>query len=204
MSVPISFSVSDEIKAFADYYSDLRLTTPSAMGKKGMIAEMIRHPLQQAQIEEYEKRYGPVPQACLSARCRTGTAHISSSLNSLKTKDSSEDKDNKEIYAEGVRMTKTEYSALVGQYGEAVVKLAIEKVAAQQIKTGKSYKSPRGAILQWGIRAALEEQEKHGKPIDRSPAPHPVCDLCGKVCERGVGGYWDCPDPAHGRREAVL
>jgi hypothetical protein len=85
----------------------------------------------------------------------------------------------------------------VGQYGEKVVKLAIEKVSAQQIKTGKKYKSPRGAILQWGIRAALEEAKKGGG-IDRTPPSSPSCPACGKPCERDHG-YWACKE--HGRQD---
>lgn len=81
-------------------------------------------------------------------------------------------------YAEGVRMTKAEHSALVAQYGERVVKVAIDKVAAQQIKTGKAYKSPRGAVLQWGIRAALEEIKKGGAPAAAGPAC-PECHVGG-------------------------
>lgn len=96
-----------------------------------------------------------------------------------KEKDKEQEKDKeKESYAEGVRMTKAEFSALVGQYGEATVKLAIQKVAAQQIKTGKPYKSPRGAVLQWGIRAALEEIKKGGGP--KQPADYcPECGVAG-------------------------
>jgi len=108
-----------------------------------------------------------------------------------------EGREEKATYAEGVQMTKTEHSALVSQYGERVVKLAIEKVAAQQIKTGKLYKSPRGAILQWGIRAALEEAKK--TPIDRSAPSSPLCH-CGKPMERDHG-YWACAE--HGRQDDV-
>jgi hypothetical protein len=101
-------------------------------------------------------------------------------------------------YAEGVAMKSCEHSALVAQYGERVIGLAIEKVAAQQIKTGKAYKSPRGAILQWGIRAALEELKK--TPMSRTAKPNPACPECGKELERDHG-YWACK--THGRREDV-
>jgi hypothetical protein len=113
-----------------------------------------------------------------------------------KEKDKEKEKDS---YAEGVRMTKAEHSALVAHYGEPVVRLAIDKVAAQQIKTGKAYKSPRGAILQWGIRAALEEIKKNGG-IKREAPANPKCDVCGKLCERDHG-YWSCTE--HGRREEL-
>jgi hypothetical protein len=154
-------------------------------------------------------QYGPLRESCAPHRSylallekhglRVGEGYPKGTVRD-KEKEIEIEKE-KEDYAEGVRMTKVEHSALVRQYGEAVVKLAIEKVAAQQIKTGKSYKSPRGAILQWGIRAALEEQAKT-KTIDRSPAPKPPCDVpgCGKVCDR-EHGYMACPE--HGRREAV-
>ena len=176
MSREIGFSVADDIKAFVDYYADLRLTTPSAMAKKGMIAEMIRHPLQAAQMAEYEKRYGPVPQACMSARCRTGTAPSLSSLSPLKNQESSEDKIS---LAEGVSMTKPEYSALCAKYTKPVIDLAVQKVAAQQIKTGKRYPSPRGAMCTW-------ECPEHGV----------LKCKCGGVLERG-NGYWSCA--VHGR-----
>jgi hypothetical protein len=105
-------------------------------------------------------------------------------------------------YAEDVSLKPSSYSELVGLYGERVANLAIDKVSAQQVKTGKKYPNPLGAIKQWGIRAALEELRKSkGDGIDRSPAKHPPCDVCGKECVRGVGGYWDCPE--HGRRESV-
>ena len=107
-----------------------------------------------------------------------------------KEKDKEKEKE-KESYAEGVRMTKAEHSALVAQYGERVIKLAIEKVAAQQIKTDKPYKSPRGAILQWGIRAALEEIKKGGAPVKDS---YPLCPSCGKPTtgrrSGASGGKW--------------
>jgi hypothetical protein len=102
----------------------------------------------------------------------------------------------KESYAEGVSMTKAEYSALVDQYGERVIKLAIDKVAAQQIKTGKPYKSPRGAILQWGIRAALEEIKRGGTPAKDE---YPLCPDCRKPTtsrRSGEGGgryLYTCP-----------
>jgi hypothetical protein len=196
----IGFSIADDIKQFVDFYADQRLTTASAMAKKGMIAEMRRHPLNEAQLGEYEKTFGGIPSACVPVRARASRDYISLPLNSLKDQESNEEQDIKISYAEGVKMTKAEYSALVGQYGEAVVKVAIEKVAAQQIKTGKAYKSPRGAILQWGIRAALEEAKKSGNVIKREAKPNPVCDVCGKLCERYFG-HWKCAD--HGVREAV-
>jgi hypothetical protein len=99
-------------------------------------------------------------------------------------------------FAEGVCMTKTEHSALVRQYGERVVGLAVQKVSAQQIKTGKPYKSPRGAILQWGIRAALEEIKK--APVVREAPAAPLCPKCGGALERDHG-YWTCK--TDGRQE---
>jgi hypothetical protein len=115
-----------------------------------------------------------------------------------KEKEKDKSAEPKVAYAEGVRMTKAEYSALVFKYDERTVKLAIEKVAAQQIKTGKSYKSPRGAILQWGLRAALEELKK--TPMSRTAKPNPACPECGVELERDFG-YWTCK--THGRREDV-
>jgi hypothetical protein len=109
-------------------------------------------------------------------------------------------KEQKELYAEGVSMTKPEHSALIAQYGERVVKLAIEKVAAQQIKTDKKYKRPRGAILQWGIRAALEEIKKTGGEMKREAPSAPVCPECKTPLERDHG-YWSCK--THGRREDI-
>ncbi len=116
-----------------------------------------------------------------------------------KDKEKEKEKDKERLeYAEGVRMTKDEHSALVAQYGERVIGLAIQKVAAQQIKTGKKYSSPRGAVLQWGIRAALEEIKK--TPMDRTAKPNPVCPECGGELERDFG-YWTCK--THGRQESV-
>jgi hypothetical protein len=93
----------------------------------------------------------------------------------------------KDTYGEGIVMEKAHYSALVNQYGEKVVKIAIEKVAAQQIKTKKRYANPRGAILQWGIRAALEEIKKGGGPAqaeDRCPECGVSGGAHGVTCSR--------------------
>jgi hypothetical protein len=186
MSKEIGFSVADDIKDFVDFYADIRLTTPSAMAKKGMVAEIIRHPLQQEQIEEYEKRHGPVPMACFPARCRTGTDRYISSPNSLKNQESHKDKKELETYAEGVEMAPADYLALCSRYAKPVIDLAIQKVSAQQIKTGKRYPSPRGAILQWGIRAALEDQKKHpeAKKTEFCPECHVGGGAHGVSCSR--------------------
>lgn len=80
-------------------------------------------------------------------------------------------------YAQGVSLKQTEYQDLVAKYGEEKVKLAIEKVSAQQIKTCKAYKNPVGAILQWGIRAADEELQrarKTGVKDTRASGPPPT------------------------------
>jgi hypothetical protein len=115
-----------------------------------------------------------------------------------KVKDKEEDKDkDKEVYAEGVAMKPVEYSALANQYGKEVIDLAIQKVSAQQIKTGKAYKNARGAMLQWGIRAALEDRKKSGvkAKVEAKVVP---CDVCGAPTEREFG-YQVCK--VHGRRE---
>jgi len=114
-------------------------------------------------------------------------------------KDIEKEKDGKQTFAEGVSMKPAEYSALANQYGKGVVDLAIQKVAAQQIKTGKAYKSPRGAILQWGIRAAMEEVKKTGVKPKREEKVVP-CDVCGAPTEREFG-YQVCK--VHGRRETL-
>jgi hypothetical protein len=121
-----------------------------------------------------------------------------------KDKEKEKDKDKeRESYAEGVRMTKTEHSALVAQYGERVIGLAIQKVAAQQIKTGKPYKSPRGAVLQWGIRAALEEIKKGGAQEKQT---NPLCPDCHKPTTArrsgASGGRWLYTCPCGGSVEA--
>jgi len=91
-------------------------------------------------------------------------------------------------YAEGVTLKVAGYQVLVDKYGQRLIDLAIEKVSAQQIKTGKAYKSPRGAILQWGIRAAQEDIKRHGAPI-AARAATPLC-TCGQPVwtgsERGL------------------
>ena len=91
-------------------------------------------------------------------------------------------------YAEGVSLEPSAYSDLVSKYGETLVKIAIEKVSAQQIKTKKRYPSPRGAIVQWGIRAAQEDITRHGKPL-KAKAETPRCQ-CGQPVwsgsERGL------------------
>lgn len=64
----ISFSVSDEIRVFADFYADMHGTTTAAMAKRGMIAEMRRHPLNQAQLDEFTRLHGKPPMACVPVR----------------------------------------------------------------------------------------------------------------------------------------
>ncbi|MEO5367895.1 MAG: hypothetical protein H7831_16345 [Magnetococcus sp. WYHC-3] len=110
-----------------------------------------------------------------------------------------EEKEPVQKYAEGVKMKSVEYSALAGQYGKEVVDLAIQKVSAQQIKTGKAYKNAKGAILQWGIRAAMEDMKKAGVKPKREEKPT-LCPDCGKPCEREFG-YWVCK--THGRKEEL-
>lgn len=94
MSRDVSFSVSDEVREFADFYADLRMTTASAIAKKGLIAEMKRHPLSASEMGEYEKRHGPAPIACLRGGARTGPHAILNTPSSPRnTKEASEDKE---------------------------------------------------------------------------------------------------------------
>jgi hypothetical protein len=156
-------------------------------------------------------QYGELREGCIPHRSylsllrKHGIKGYPKGIHTLQEKEKELDKEKEKdkeatcLYAEGVSMRPSEYSALVGQYGERVVKLAIEKVSAQQIKTGKKYKSARGAILQWGIRSALEDAKKVGG-IDRTPPANPVCPSCGKAMERDHG-YWACAD--HGRQETA-
>ncbi len=59
----VGFSVADEIRTFVDFYADIRGTTPAAIAKQGMFAEIKRHPLNEAQIKEFESKGGTVPSA---------------------------------------------------------------------------------------------------------------------------------------------
>lgn len=101
-------------------------------------------------------------------------------------------------YAKGVSLSPSAFRDLCDKYGDRLVTLAIEKVSAQQIKTGKPYKHPHGAILQWGIRAAEEDIKKHGAP-KAARATSPRCS-CGAPVWSGSehGRCMDC------ERKAVM
>ena len=133
-------------------------------------------------------QYGELKEECkphasyLSLLRKHGLEGHPKGIHTLKEKDKEKEleKDKeKDTFAEGVRMKKDEYLALCSQYTKPTVDLAIQKVSAQQIKTGKRYKSPRGAILQWGIRSALEEIKKSGAPKAREDDYCPECHIAG-------------------------
>jgi len=157
-------------------------------------------------------QYGELREDCkphasyLSLLRKHGLEGYPKGIHTLKEKEKELEKEKekraaepKTAYAEGVSMKPFEYSALANQYGKDVVDLAIQKVSSQQIKTGKAYKNARGALLQWGIRAALEERKKLGvrQKVEAKVVP---CDVCGAECTREFG-YWVCK--THGRREEL-
>lgn len=59
----------------------------------------------------------------------------------------------KKLYGENVHLTDEEYQKLVAKLGEPKTKLAIEKLDAYKLSSGKKYKSDYGAIGTWVIDA---------------------------------------------------
>jgi len=168
----VSFSVAPEIKAFIDFYADRRLTTASAMAKKGMIAEMRRHPLDQAEVDEYEKSYGKAPPTCLPSRARAAPHLYSSSPNSPK------DQEAKKEYERLVYLSEQEHSKLLAKYGAKNTTAALTKLSVYKGSTGKTYKSDYLTILNW-VMGSVMGQKGATVPAPVKPDYCPECGVGG-------------------------
>lgn len=92
-----------------------------------------------------------------------------------KDKEKEKEKEKKVEYAPAVKMTEDEYQKLIENYGEKITKMAIEKLSAYKMSTGKRYKSDYFAILNWVI------EEVTGKPREAIKKSVVIkCPNCGK------------------------
>ncbi len=89
-----------------------------------------------------------------------------------KELDKEKDKDKKD-YAEAVRLTPSQYSALVDKFGTPATKKAIDKLSAYKMSKGKQYKSDYHAILQWTAEAV------GAQPLARAGPKGWKCPHCG-------------------------
>lgn len=109
-------------------------------------------------------------------------------------------REEKELYADAVALTKGEYTKLVARAGEKVTKAAVEKLSAWKLAKGATYKSDYHAILTW-VLGAVTGQKGGAIPAPKAaPAPGPPCPECGVECVREFG-YWTCG--VHGRKEEL-
>jgi len=65
----------------------------------------------------------------------------------------------KEEYAENVKLSPSQYSKLVEKYGSGVTNKAIDVLSAYKCSNGKKYKSDYHAILSWAIGRAEEKNK---------------------------------------------
>lgn len=78
--------------------------------------------------------------------------------NKGKERKGKENKENKNIYAEFVSMTQSEYEKLVSQYGEEKTQKMIGILDNYKGANGKKYKSDYRAILNWVVDRVKDQQ----------------------------------------------